>query len=77
MKGPSRAQIVAQKYGPTKDDKKNQNEKCGQGMLAKSHLEAYVSKQDFPNLGTLSGSARHCRALPDIVRPCLTVLGNA
>ena len=25
------------------------NEKCCQGMPAKSHLEAYVSKQDFPN----------------------------
>ena len=28
---------------------KIQNEKCCQGMPAKSHLEPYVSKQDFPN----------------------------
>ena len=54
-------------WGPRNMAKpKIQNEKCCQGMPAKSHLEAYVSKQDFRDLGTF-------QAMPGIVRQCLTM----
>ena len=54
---------------------KIQNEKCCQGMPLKSHLEPYVSKQDFPNFDKicskfLPGHPSH------LALPCLSYLAS-